>query len=112
MMVFSPSDDVQTKWLIEEICKIDSPVYVRLVRTPAPAIYEENQKFEIGKAVQIGDGTDASVIATGVTVPEAIIAKEKLEAKGINIRVIDMHTIKPIDREVIIKCAKETKRVN
>lgn len=111
MIVMSPSDDIQTKWAIEEISKIDSPVYVRLVRTPAPAIYEENQIFEIGKAIQIGDGIDASVIATGITVPEAIKAKEKLEEQGIHIRVIDMHTIKPIDKEMIIRCARETKRV-
>ena len=111
MMVISPSDDVQTKWVIEEISKINSPVYVRLIRTKSPVIYEEDQKFEIGKAVQMGEGTDASVIATGITVPEAIKAKEELEAKGINIRVIDMHTIKPIDREIIVKCAKETKRI-
>jgi len=111
MIVISPSDDIQTRWAIEEISKINSPVYVRLVRTPTPIIYEENQKFEIGKAVQIGKGTDASVIATGVTVQEAIKAKEKLEERGICIRVIDMHTIKPIDRDIIIKCAKETKRI-
>lgn len=111
MIVISPSDDVQTKWVIEEISKIDSPVYVRLNRTKSPAIYEENEKFEIGKAVQIGDGTDASIIATGITVSEAIKAKEKLVDKGINIRVIDMHTIKPIDKEIIVKCAKETKRI-
>lgn len=76
-----------------------------------PIIYEENQKFEIGKAVQIGEGTDATVIATGDVVAEAIKAKEELENRGINIRVLDMHTIKPIDKEQIVKCAKETKRI-
>ena len=111
MIVISPSDDIQTKWAIEEVTKINSPVYVRLVRTASPQIYEENQKFEIGKAVQIGDGKDATVFATGITVAEAIKAKEVLETKGINIRVVDMHTIKPIDKEIIIKCAKETKKI-
>ena len=111
MIVISPSDDTQTKWVIEEVSKIKGPVYVRLSRLATPVIYDENQKFEIGKSVQIGEGTDASVICTGVTVSEALKAKKALEEKGINIRVIDMHTIKPIDREMIIKCAKETKKI-
>ena len=111
MKVFCPSDDIQTKWVIKEIQKIDGPVYVRLCRLATPVIYDENQEFEIGKAVQFGEGTDATVIATGVTVAEAIMAKEELEKKGINIRVLDMHTIKPIDKEAVIKCAKETNKI-
>ncbi len=111
MTVMCTSDDIQTKWAVEEISKVDGPVYLRLCRTASNVIYDENQKFEIGKAIQIGDGTDATVFATGVTVAEALIAKEKLEKIGINIRVIDIHTIKPIDEETIIKCAKETTRL-
>lgn len=111
MTVLSVSDDIQTKWAIEEISKIQDPVYVRLGRLKSPVIYEENQKFEIGKGIQIGEGTDATVIATGLMVSEAILAKEELEKQGINIRVVDMHTIKPIDKELIVKCAKETKRI-
>ena len=111
MKVFCPSDDIETKWLIKEISKIDGPCYVRLARLSTPVIYEENQKFEIGKMVQIGDGTDATIFATGVTVSEAIKAKEELKQKGIDIRVVDVHTIKPIDEDMIIKCAKETKRL-
>ena len=111
MMVFSPSDDVQTKWLIEEISMFKGPAYVRLCRLATPVIYEENQKFEIGKGIQIGDGEDVSIIATGITVSEAIKAKEKLKQGGINARVIDMFSIKPIDEELIIKCAKETKKI-
>ena len=117
MKVFSPSDDIQTKWLIKEVSKINGPVYIRLTRLATPIIYDEdfvkqnNIKFEIGKGIQIGDGTDASIIATGVTVSEALIAKERLEKEGINVRVIDMHTIKPIDKDIIIKCAKETKKI-
>jgi transketolase len=111
MTVISTSDDTQTKWAIEEISKINGPVYVRLSRMEVPVIYDENQKFEIGKAVQIGDGNVASIIATGDVVCEAIKAKEELEKQGINVRVIDMHTIKPIDRECIIKCAKETEKI-
>ena len=101
MTVLSTSDDVQTKWAVEEISKIEGPVYLRLARLATPIIYDEGQKFEIGKAMQIGDGTDATVFATGVTVSEAIKAKEEMENKGINIRVIDMHTIKPIDKEMM-----------
>ena len=109
MTVISTSDDIQTKWAVEEISKIRGPVYLRLARLATPILYEKNQKFEIGKAVQIGNGTDATVFATGVTVQEALKAKEELEKNGVNIRVVDMHTIKPIDKEIIIKCAKETK---
>ena len=111
MIVISPSDDLQTKWVIKEISKINSPVYVRLARMATPIIYDESQNFEIGKAIQIGDGTAGTVFATGVTVSEALKAKERLEEIGINIRVVDMFTIKPIDREIIVKCAKETKKL-
>ena len=117
MRVIIPSDDVQTKWVIKEVSKIQGPFYIRLCRLATPIIYDEefvkenNIKFEIGKGIQIGNGTDASIIATGVTVQEALKAKENLEKEGINIRVIDMHTIKPIDKELIIKCAKETKKI-
>lgn len=111
MKVFSPSDDVQTKWLIEEISKIQGPVYVRLARMATPVIYDENQKFEIGKMIQLGEGTDASIFATGIMVSEALKAQEKLAQEGINVRVIDVHTIKPIDREMVVKCAKETNQL-
>ena len=111
MTVMCTSDDTQTRWAVEEISKINGPVYLRLCRLETPIIYKENEKFEIGKAIQIGDGTDATVFATGVVVSEAIKAKEKLEKQGIHIRVVDIHTIKPIDKEMIIKCAKETKQL-
>lgn len=111
MTVLCTSDDVQTRWAIKEMAKIDGPVYIRLARVATPVIYNENQKFEIGKMVQIGDGIDATVFATGVEVAEALKAKEELEKENINIRVVDVHTIKPIDREMIIKCAKETKKL-
>lgn len=111
MTVLSTSDDIQTRWAVREISKISGPVYLRLCRMATPVIYEENQKFEIGKGIQIGDGTDASIIATGVTVSEAIKAQEILKENNVNVRVIDIHSIKPIDRELIVKCAKETKRI-
>ena len=111
MTVLSTSDDVQTKWAVKEISKINGPVYLRLSRLATPIIYDENQKFEIGKAVQIGEGTDATIFATGVTVSEAIRAQEILENKGIKVRVVDIHTVKPIDKDMVIKCAKETKKL-
>ena len=111
MTVISTSDDTQTKWAVKEISKIQGPVYLRLSRLATPVIYDENEKFEIGKGKQFGNGTDATVIATGVTVIEALKAKDELAKEGINIRVVDMHTIKPIDKEIIIKSAKETNKI-
>lgn len=111
MTVISTSDNVQTKWAVEEISKIDGPVYLRLARIATPVIYEENQKFEIGKGVQIGNGTDATIFATGVTVSEALKAQELLKERGFDVRVVDIHTIKPINRELIVKCAKETDKI-
>lgn len=111
MTVMSVSDDIQTKWAVEAIAKIEGPVYLRLGRLASPVIYDENQSFEIGKGIQIGEGTDATVVATGLMVAEAIKAQEKLAKEGIHIRVVDIHTIKPIDEELIITCAKETKRM-
>ena len=113
MTVMCTSDDLETKWAVEEISKINGPVYIRLCRMKTPKIYEEKdvKKFEIGKGIQFGKGQDGSIIATGVTVPEALNAQEILKENGINVRVIDIHTIKPIDKELIVKCAKETKRI-
>ena len=111
MHVLSTSDDIQTKWAVKEISKLQGPVYLRLCRMKSPIIYEKNTKFEIGKAVQIGDGTDVTIITTGITTSEALIAKEKLKRDGIDIRILDIHTIKPIDVDAIVRCAKETKRI-
>ena len=111
MIVVSPADDKTTKWIVEEAIKYNGPMYIRLARPATAEIYDENTKFELGKGIQHGDGEDATVIATGVTVAEALKAKVELEKEGINIRVVDIHTIKPIDKELIIKCAKETKKI-
>ncbi len=111
MTVMCTSDDTQTKWAVEEISKMKGPVYLRLCRLATPIIYNQHQKFEIGKMIQIGDGIDATIFATGVTVSEALKAKEILKTKGIDVRVIDVCTIKPIDNQMIIKCAKETKKI-
>ena len=111
LTAITTSDDIETKWAVKEISKIDGPVYLRLCRKKSKIIYDKNQKFEIGKGVQIGEGKDGTIFATGVTVEEAIKAKEELLKHGIDVRVVDIHTIKPIDKELIIKCAKETKKL-
>ena len=111
MTILSTSDDTQTRWAVREIAKIDGPVYLRLCRMATPVIYEGNEQFEIGKGIQLGSGTDASIIATGVTVSEALKAQKILQEQGIDVRVIDIHTIKPIDRDLLAKCAEETARI-
>ena len=112
MKVLSPADDIETKWAIEEVYKQKGPVYVRLSRLATPIIFDENQKFEFGKMIQIGNGIDATIFASGDVLAEALKAKEILaKTKGIDIRVVDVHTIKPIDEDMIVKCAKETKRL-
>ena len=111
MTVLSTSDDTQTRWAVREIAKIDGPVYLRLCRMATSVIYEGNEQFEIGKGIQLGSGTDASIIATGVTVSEALKAQKILQEQGIDVRVIDIHTIKPIDRDLLAKCAEETARI-
>ena len=111
MKVLSVCDDRETKWAVNEISKIDGPCYLRLARVATPDIYDENQKFEFGKGIQIGNGTDATIFATGVTVSEALKAKEELVKRGIDVRVVDIHTIKPIDKDLIVKCAEETNKL-
>ena len=111
MKVLSVCDDMETKWAVNEISKIDGPCYLRLARVATPDIYDENQKFEFGKGIQIGNGTDATIFATGVTVSEALKSKGELANKGINVRVVDIHTIKPIDKDLIVKCAEETNKL-
>ncbi|MBR3882341.1 MAG: transketolase family protein [Clostridia bacterium] len=111
MTVISPADDAESRWAVNEAAKIEGPVYIRFGRASTPAIYDENTKFEFGKAIMHGDGEDATVFATGIMVAEALKAQMALKEEGINIRVVDFHTIKPIDEEMIVKCAKETKKL-
>jgi len=111
MTVLCTSDDTQTKWAVEEISKINGPVYLRLSRAATPVIYDVGTNFQIGKMVQHGNGTKATVFATGAVVSEALEAQEILAKEGIDIRVVDVHTIKPIDKETIVKCANETEKL-
>ncbi len=111
MTVLYPCDDYQTRWMIEEAIKLNGPVYVRLTRAKTDDVYKIGTEFELGKGVQHGNGTDATIIVTGVTVGEALAAQRDLISKGMDVRVIDIHTIKPIDKEIILKAARETKRI-
>lgn len=111
MRVICPADQYETAWAVEEAIKINGPVYIRLGRCDVPDIYSENTKFEFGKGIELRKGSDVTIIATGIMVSKAIEASSELENKGISTRVIDMHTIKPIDKEIIIKAAKETRGI-
>jgi len=111
MTVLNPCDGVSATILLEKAMGFNGPAYVRLGRAAVPVLYEEDAKIEIGKANCLRDGKDVTVIATGIMVSKAVAAAEKLAGKGIDVRVIDMHTIKPIDKEIIIKAAKETKGI-
>ena len=109
MVVISPSDAVETKAVIEAIAEYNGPCYVRLGRMPVTTINDgENYKFELGKGIQVVDGSDATIIATGIMVEAAKNASDILAKEGISVRVINIHTIKPIDRDIIVKAAKET----
>ena len=107
MTVLNPADDVSARALIRAAAKYDGPVYVRLGRAAVPVFYEEGRTFEIGKALRLKEGRDACIIATGIMVEKAMQAAEMLEAEGIACRVLDMHTIKPLDREEVVAAAKE-----
>ena len=106
-----PADHFETIKAIEAAINHEGPVYVRLGRLAVPYLFDENYKFEIGKSSTLKDGDDITVIATGLMVGKALEAYEVLKSEGINVRVINMPSIKPIDEEAIIKAAKETKGI-
>lgn len=109
MTVICPSDAVETKAAIEAITEYNGPCYVRLGRAPVNVINDTPEyKFEIGKGVELKKGTKATIIATGIMVDAALEAHEILKQEGLDVRVINIHTIKPIDADIIIKAAKET----
>lgn len=111
MTVIHPADAVSTKKLLAETAETDGPAYVRLGRLNIPVIYDEDTEIQVGKGNVVREGSDYTVIACGLMVNEALMAAEALAEEGISIRVIDMHTIKPIDEEIIIKAATETKGI-
>jgi len=111
MTVVVPADGIETEKIVLEAAKFNGPMYVRLGRSGVQTLFNEDYKFEIGKGTVLRDGNDATIIACGIMVNEAVIAHEELKSEGINVRVINMSTIKPIDEELIIKAAKETKAI-
>jgi transketolase len=106
--VLSPADEVSMMALLHEAAEHIGPVFIRAGRSKAPLIYGPDQKFEIGKAITLLDGSDVTLIATGLMVAESIRAAETLAGRGVRARVIDMHTVKPLDREAIAQAARET----
>ncbi len=109
MVIINPADDVEAQAAVEAAVKHNGPVYLRFGRLGVPVIYDESTyKFELGKGVELKDGSDVTIIATGLLVADALEAKKMLEKDGISARVINIHTIKPIDREIISKAAAET----
>ena len=112
MVVLSPSDDVEARAAVKAAYKYEGPVYIRFGRLAVPVFHdEENFTFEIGKGEVVKDGNDVAIIATGLMVQEAIEAARLLELEGINARVINLATIKPLDEELVLKAAKECKKI-
>ena len=109
MVVINPADDIETEAAIKAVAQMEGPCYVRLGRMAVSRVNDEtNYNFVIGKGITLAEGNDVAIIATGIMVEAALEAKEELAKEGINARVINIHTIKPIDEELIIKAAKET----
>ena len=108
MVIINPADDIEARAAVLAAAKYEGPVYMRFGRLAVPRIFDENYKFEIGKAVTLKEGTDVTVIATGLLVAEAVEAAKILESEGISVNLINMATIKPLDKEAVIAAAKKT----
>lgn len=111
MTVMCPADDIEACQMIRAAYEMEGPVYIRLGRSPIPVFHNEDYKFEIGKAEVVKEGNDVAIIATGIMVYEAMKAADMLKEKGISARVINMPTIKPIDKEIIETAAKECGKI-
>jgi transketolase len=108
MIIINPADDIEARLAVKAAIEHNGPVYMRFGRLAVEDINPADYKFELGKGVQLTDGSDVTIIATGLMVAEALKAAELLKADGISARVINIHTIKPLDKEIIAKAAKET----
>ncbi len=108
MTIINPADETEAKKAVKAALKLDGPVYMRFGRLAVPVIFGDDYNFEVGKGVELKDGTDVTVIATGLMVNEALEAYEILKSEGISARIINMHTIKPLDKEIVLKAARET----
>ena len=111
MTVIMPADYASAKKLVRAAAEFDGPVYLRFTRDAVPVIYDENTEFVIGKATKLREGRDVAIIANGDTVRLAIQAAELLAAEGIQARVLDMHTIKPLDKEAVMDCIENIGRI-
>ena len=108
MVIINPADDIEARAAVLAAAEMDGPVYMRFGRLAVPRIFDEDYKFEIGKAVTLKEGTDVTIIATGLMVKEAIEAAEILESEDISVELINMHTIKPLDKDAVVAAAKKT----
>ena len=108
MTIINPADDVEARLAVMAAAEMDGPVYLRFGRLAVPRVFDEDYRFEIGKGNVLREGGDVAIIATGLMVAEALAAAETLAGQGINARVINMATIKPLDKELVIAAAKET----
>ena len=109
MTIINPCDDVEARQAVRSAIEFNGPVYMRFGRLAVPVINDrETYKFELGKGVVMKDGKDVTIVATGLMVNEALEASKVLEAEGISVRVVNIHTIKPLDKELICRCAKDT----
>mgnify|MGYP000323020301 CR=1 FL=1 len=112
MVVINPADDVEARAAVKAAYEHVGPVYLRFGRLAVPVINDNaDYKFEIGKAITLREGTDVTIIATGLEVSESLAAAEKLAADGIDAKVINIHTIKPLDEDLVVAAAKETGKV-
>ncbi|MCQ2480277.1 MAG: transketolase family protein, partial [Clostridia bacterium] len=108
MVIINPADDVEARAAVLAMADYEGPAYLRFGRLAVPRVNAPDYKFELGKGVQLCEGKDVTIVATGLMVGEALTAKELLKNEGVDARVINIHTIKPIDKEIITAAAKET----
>ena len=109
MTVINPADATEARAAVEAAINFVGPVYIRFGRYAVPVLFDKDEyKFELGKGVEVKDGTDLTIVATGMMVSMALEAAETLAAKGISARVVNIHTLKPIDKDIILKAARET----
>ncbi|MDG6983602.1 MAG: transketolase family protein [Nitrososphaerota archaeon] len=111
MKVIVPGDAVSTKAAVKAIAAIPGPFYVRLTRSSTPIVYDSGFEYQFGKATVLQEGSDVALVACGIMVPEALKAAESLRSKGVSATVLDLHTVKPIDSETIVKVARKCGRV-
>lgn len=111
MVVINPADDIEARAAVKAAFEYEGPVYLRFGRLAVPVIFDDDYEFELGKGILLREGKDVTIVATGVEVYEALSAAEMLAGEGIDAEVIDIHTIKPLDKSIIIESAKKTGRV-